>query len=127
MTQLSNFLKWTGHAAAWVEGVERAAGVEFMAGYRTGAMISLTRGATVLPAQLVALASARSQDSEVRGEAGRIARHDLTLIGVQNHLTLPDFDVRRGDRFTIGPTRYEITFVETALDGRIEAHATGME
>lgn len=127
MTQLSNFLKWTGHAAAWIEGVERAAGVEFMAGYRTGAMISLTRGATVLPAQLVALAHSRSQQKSITGEAGHIATHDLTLIGVQHHPTLPDFDVRRGDRFTIGPTRYEISFVETTLDGRIEAHATGME
>lgn len=127
MTQLPNFLKWTGQAAAWIETVQRAPDVEFMAGYRTGAMISLTRGATILPAQLVAIAHARSQQKTIIGAAGQIGQHAVTLIGVQNHPTLPDFDVQRGDRFSIGPTRYEVTFVETGLDGRIEAQATGME
>lgn len=127
MTQLPNFLKWTGQAAAWIETVQRAPDVEFMAGYRTGAMISLTRGATILPAQLVAIAHARSQQKIITGAAGQVSKNEVTLIGVQNHPTLPDFDVQRGDRFSIGPTRYEVTFVETGLDGRIEAQATGME
>lgn len=127
MTQLPNFLKWTGQAAAWIETMQRSAGVEFMAGYRTGSMIALTRSGTVLPPQVVVMAHARSQQNEIQGDAGRASHNNLTLIGVKDHPTLPDLDVQRGDRFSIGPTHYEITWVDTSLDGRIEAQATGME
>lgn len=127
MPELQNFLEWGGQASDWLDQIRRASGVRFMAGYRTGIEIALTRNGTTLAPQLVVIAPSRSHQNETSGEAGRVGTLGLVLIGIKDHATLPDFDVQRGDRFAIGTARYEVMVVEAVLDGRVEAWAEAIQ
>jgi hypothetical protein len=53
---------------------------------------------------------------------GSLGQGSVTVYGIRQHATLPDTDIRRGDRFLLGGRVYRITNV---IDTLGERQATG--
>jgi hypothetical protein len=128
MPNLNDFLASGGKGMQWAEEHRRAVGITFMADYREGITLTLTRGGSTLAPQTVVLAPIDTTDpSAFAGAAASTGSLDLLVIGPRNHPTLPNFDVSRGDRFSIGAARYQVMFVDTSMDGKTEAHCASIQ
>lgn len=110
---------------------ERASGIGFMADYREGLDVVLVRAGVSLSSQRVVLTWIAGTTSTTNsGAAGSTGNLDLILTGPKGHPTLSDFNVAKGDKFSFSHVvgsntivaRYEVTFVDTSLDGKIDAH-----
>lgn len=131
MPDLGRFLNWAGLGAAWVDSFARAEGVEYMLGHRGVSVVLVREGEGALPAQTVLLFPASQSRLEVEGEAGEASTIAMTVVGPRDHSTLPDLDIRRGDRFRYpnvqGGTQYEVTHVDLTQPGKVEARAMAAE
>lgn len=122
MPDIGKLLNWDGKATCLIDDFPRAEGVEFMIGHR-GVSLILVRSTGPLAAQTVLLMPAGRTRLEVEGEAGEMSKASMAVIGVRNHPTLPDLDIRRGDRFAYDGHQYEVTHVDTTMAGKTEARA----
>lgn len=127
MPDYAAFYQSRGKAGNAVSAARRAADVARMIQDRPTS-ITLKRGATVLDGQTVLATQERSGAAQdVRGEAGTAGIGRLMLLGVQNHATLDDFDVKRGDRFSYGGMSWHVAVVQQHVPGVIEAHCEGVQ
>lgn len=87
---------------------------------RAGVSITLERVGTAQTVILVP--SGRSNTgTEQRGETGQSSDYDVALIGMRDHATIADFNVRRGDTFEYKSTFYEVINVDKTMPGKTEA------
>lgn len=90
---------------------------------RNPTSITLVRGQTTLSAQPVRVEwdNATSSASELQGEgAGRSSRRYGVVFGVQNHPTVTDTDIQRGDKCVLNGQQYRV--VETVTPpGEVQA------
>lgn len=136
MPSLTNWFTYTGKALNFAHLHDRAAGVAMMSNYREGVDVVLYRAGTALDSQRVVVAwIAGTTTTQSAGASGSTGNLDLMLTGPKDHPTLPDFNVARGDKFSLSlavdnntiRARYEVTFVDTALNGKIEAHCRSIQ
>lgn len=130
MPDFSAWMNWrdTEHLEGWLDDANPASEVAFIVGHR-GVSITLVRGSTPLAAQTVLLVPAsggRTTTPEPTGGAGVAGKDYVFLIGTRGHPTLADFNVARGDRFTLDGARYEVTYVDKTMAGKTEARAEAM-
>lgn len=115
-----------GKAASLWDDPNRAAGiVQMIQDHPTS--VTIDRAGTVLAAQTVLAVEARSGARLVQGPAGNPAELTLVLIGVQNHDTLDDFDVQKGDRFRLWNTNWRVIAVRKYHNWVVEAHCEGQQ
>ena len=123
MPSLSGYLRANDHDEIWLDSLNRADNVQWMID-RDGVSITLIRDGTPQTAQnalLVPIASG-ARGNESRHETGESSSLDMLLIGVRGHGTETDFDVKRGDVFTLNTVRYEVIDVNKAITGKTEAN-----
>ncbi len=129
MPDFAGWLNWhdTDNLEGWLDDYPRAAGVAFMIGHK-GVQLTLVRGATALSPQWVVLvpASTVSRTQEFTTETGVGGKDVYYVIGCQDHPTVADLDIRKGDRFVLDGAHFEITFVDYTMAGKIEARAESM-
>lgn len=89
--------------------------------------VAFKRGSTEMSAQTVFVTRKSTAASDVSGPAASVAEADLVLFGVQNHATLDDLDVQRGDVFKLWGTVWRVDLVVEHLPGVIEAHCEGQQ
>lgn len=54
---------------------------------------------------------------------GITAMADALVLGHKDHPTIPDTDLRTGDRFSVGAVAYEVVAVTPGLPGSLQAFA----
>ncbi len=90
--------------------------------------VTLRRGVTTLSAQnVLATRPGRGTSRDTAGEAGVAGSDRLLLIGVQNHPTLADFNVQKGDSFRLFNTNYKVAYVISNNTQVIEAYCEGQQ
>lgn len=72
--------------------------------------IVVLRGELDLPAQTARIELAQTAQ-ETSGGAGVAATQTVVVMGVAGHPTVPDLDIRRGDRFVIDGAEYRVVDV----------------
>lgn len=82
--------------------------------------IILLRGDLDLPAQTVRLEAAQTAAQELSGGAGVAVTQTVVVLGVADHPTVPDLDIRRGDRFVIDGAEYRVVDVNR-YPGEVQA------
>jgi len=82
--------------------------------------IVILRGDLDLPPQTVRLEVAQTVIGEVSGGAGLAATQTVVVMGVADHPTVPDLDIRRGDRFVIDGAEYRVVDVNR-YPGEVQA------
>mgnify|MGYP006921630760 CR=1 FL=1 len=104
-----------------IDGAARSEGVWRMI-QRHSASVSFDRAGVALAAQTVRLAYDNTQLTS-RGEVGQATERKLVILGVRDHPTIADTDIRAGDRFAIGKALYEV-FDVIVLPGSVQAFAS---
>lgn len=130
---MPDFTRWMNWDAAsnledWLADANRAGGVAFMLNHR-GVEITLVRGSMALSPQKVLLVPAsgsRSATSEEQGGAGVGGKDFFYIIGTSGHPDIADLDIKRGDLFALGTAKFEVTFVDTTMVGKVEARVESM-
>jgi hypothetical protein len=90
--------------------------------------VTLKRGVTTLAAQTVlATRPGQGTPTNTAGESGVAGSDRLLLIGVQNHPTLADFNVQRGDSFRLFGTNYKVAYVISNNSQVVEAYCEGQQ
>lgn len=86
-------------------------------------VITILRGASDLPAQTVRI-DAMLRPDEPRGGANTIGVQQwVSVLGVMNHPTVADTDIRKGDRFVINGTDEYRVLDTLTFPGEIQATA----
>lgn len=81
--------------------------------------IIILRGELDLPTQTVRLEAAQTSQ-EPSGGAGVAATQTVVVLGVVDHPTVPDLDIRRGDRFVIDGAEYRVVDINR-YPGEVQA------
>lgn len=70
-------------------------------------------GEGTLDAQTVRVeySSATSRGNEAVGQAGRSSSQTAIIFGIRGHATIPDTDIREGDRFTLDGVQFKVASV----------------
>jgi len=89
--------------------------------------VTLNRAGTAQSAQTVLATTSGSSWRATQGPAGQPSSTTLVLIGVQNHPTLADFNVQKGDRFRLWNTNWTVMIVKKLYEQVIEAHCEGQQ
>ena len=90
--------------------------------------VVIDRDGANLPAQTVKLTRDDGAIKWVGGDSavGKSAKRDMVIFGIKDHSVETDTDLKTGDRFAIGKTRYEISDV-VEVPGGIQAGAQQMQ
>lgn len=125
MPDFGAFIGWhnTGTIEDWLSSYDRADGLALMLGHR-GTSVVLVRGAAAQTAQtlLVVPVGQSTTANTQRSDSGAAADETLVVIGTDSA------NIQRRDRFSYraiptGRLNYEITRVERALHGMVQAFA----
>jgi hypothetical protein len=119
MPNLDSFMKWGGKAGSFITDRDRESDTDFKIGHQSVSIVFYQEDGTARAAQDVYAApiSAGGGASQVSDDAGDAGSSDLLLIGRET------LTVIRGDRFTLGGTRYEVMYVDRSMNGKTEVRA----
>lgn len=126
MPDFNAFWGGRGKASSLWDDPKRAVGIATMIQDHPTS-VTLNRAGDVKDAQTVLATQAGRSVTQMRGAAGQPSGTALVLIGVQNHASLDDFDVQKGDRFRLWNTNWIVTLVKAHHDFVIEAHCEGQQ
>lgn len=115
-----NFNAWMGSDAIRIDAETRAI-LAYARILDKPDEVSFYRDGVDIAAQTVRIDPTTSASQE-QLPGGDVSRQRVTLLGIRQHPTLDDTDMRVGDRFWIGSVEYEIVFV-SHLPGEVQGIA----
>lgn len=124
---MPNFLNWMGEdgkAGAWaasVHGANTSAHITHRIISDKPQQIEIVRHNQTLAPQTVRIETTRIAPDRDTMFAGRENNANAVLIGYKDHPTIPDTDIRAGDRFALNGSRYEVRFIFPETPGSIQA------
>ncbi len=119
MPDLNIYMRLPEQTGEWLNDYARSP--QFMIDHQPTTITLLAKDGSVRAAQEVRLAYLIQRADEAVSAGGISGQNELILIGT------PTFIVARGDRFVMGTARYEVTFVDTSIPGKIEAKASAVQ
>lgn len=93
-------------ATAWTRILEKP----------TSVTIKRETGATIA-AQTVRI-EASNTVREIAATTGKSSSRDVIVFGIKGHPTLPDTDIRQGDRFAVAGTQYRVVDLVLTLGSK---------
>lgn len=124
MPTINQWMTTTDKAGRWKAEIENAGRSlhelhRFIA--EKSVSIVLIRNSVSLSAQTVRIEQTRIQPDVNVGPAGREHRSNAVLLGYKDHPTIPDLDIKAGDKFEVDGTSFEVRLIFPAVIGHVQA------
>lgn len=122
MPTFSGYLRSNQKVESFLDTLDDANPIAFLLDRQSVSLVLVRSGIAQTAQNVVAVPPGESsRGSESRGATGESAEYDVLLIGVRDHATLTDFDVKRADRFLYNSTWHEVIDIDNTLAGKTEA------